>query len=136
MQTTLGTPEIETDSPSEDWGIELSKTIPLPREESLLPDVPTPVHDSPFWIDSSPNSTQTPTMPVPSSLVESTYSRNSTPDSRHGPSVYFSKKLRQKVLISRGKKRNCGSSFSMKPSNAQFSPQIQRIIAAEVQGVA
>ena len=92
---------IETYSPN-DWGIELSSTTPLPREDSLLPDVITPTNDSPFWTKSSPNSAQTPTMPIPSSIVEATYSQRSTPDSRQGSSVYFSKKLRQKILISRG----------------------------------
>ena len=86
---------VETNSPR-DWGIDLSSTTPMPREESLLSNIPTPTHDSPIWTNSSPNSTQTTTLPIPSSMVEATYSQGSTPDSRHGPSVYFSKKLRQK----------------------------------------
>jgi len=125
---------VETNSPS-DWGVELSSTTPLPREEYLLSTIPNPTNDSPFWTDSSPSSAQTHPVPIPSSMFETMYSQGSTPDSRHGPSVYFSKKLRQRILISRGKKRNSGKSISNNAPSGRFSPQIQRLIAAEVSGI-
>ena len=106
--TLIGTPQIlpdvvieETYSTIEDRTVNLSKTTPLPKEESLLPDVVTPYHDSPFRVetDSSsrtdyspttysprtelfctdvPMNTSTPTNPP--NMVQATYSRSSTPD--------------------------------------------------------
>ena len=113
-------------SPS-DWGVELSTNTPTPREASILPTVPTPpTNNSPFW-ESSPNVT-----PFPLRVVTASYSQSRTPSSGHGPTSYFSKKLRQRVLLSRGRKKKDESSNT----SSRFSPQIQRLIVAEVSGIA
>ena len=113
-------------SPS-DWGVQLSTATPTPREDSILPTVPTPpTNNSPFW-ESSPYMS-----PFPLRVVTANYSQSRTPSSGHGPTPFFVNQLRQRVLQSRERRRNDD------PSNArpQFSPQIQRLIVAEVSGIA
>ena len=119
------------------WGIELSSTTPQPREDSILSlvETPTPTHSpSPFWTNSSHPTT--PQLLEPSSIVEAIYSQGSASSSRHGPTVYFSKKLRQKIMVSRGIRRNDRSSSSSNRTPRTFSPQIQRLVATEIEGIA
>ena len=52
----------------------------------------------------------------------------------HGPTTYFSKKLRQKVLLSRTK-RNSRSSSSKKSASKTFSSNTQKLIATQVTGI-
>ena len=76
ITSPVGTPQIlpeisYSDSPiasplyegldQNDWTKNLSTTTPLPREESVLPDIKTPQTGSPFWIESDNEQTNTPT---------------------------------------------------------------------------
>ena len=70
----------------------------------------------------------------PLNLVEATYSRPTTPGSQHGPTTYFSKKLRQQVRLSR-QGRKSKTSFKT-PSNVVLSLKKQMLIATTIQGIA
>ena len=118
----------ESFSPIEDWSINLSKTTPSPREISVLPDIVTPPQsNSPFWISPGNELTKSALQPRPISLA---CSPTTTP---HGPTTYFSKKLRQKVLLSQTKK-NSRSSSSKKSST--ISTKTQKFLATQVAGIA
>ena len=103
LETLSLTPEIipdiavnETYSPIEEWTVNLSKETPARLEDSILSDIKTPTpSNSPLWVEEDINP-QTPINPL--NFVEATYSNPTTPAS-HGLTSYFSKKLRQKVLL-------------------------------------
>ena len=115
---TIDRYEVSNVSPS-DWGIELSTNTPTPREESVLPTIPTPTNNSPFWEESSPDQT-----PNTASVVATTYSQSSTPDSRHGPTAYLSKKTKTENFPFKRKEvewrrfyLNYFSKYQIQPSN-------------------
>ena len=132
------TPEVLPDivfnenySPIEEWTANLSKETPARNEDSILSDIKTPTpSNSPFWVVEDQVTPKTPVNPM--DFVEATYSRPSTP-AFHGPTHYFSKRLRQKIFLSRqGKSKKT----SEKPSNVVFSLEKQRLIATTVKGIA
>ena len=102
---------------------------PVLLEDSVLSDIKTPTPtNSPFWVEPTPSPTN------PLTIVEATYSRPATPDSNHGPTTYFSKRLRQQILISRQRRKSRAASES--PRNVVFSLKKQRLIATTIEGIA
>ena len=138
LEYLTNTPEIlpdivvaDTYSPIEDWTANLSRNTPICLEDSVLPDTNTPTPtNSPFWVEETTTPTTTPLNPL--LCVEATYSRTTTPGS-HGPTTYFSKKLRQRILVSRQKKKS--RSDSATPSNVVVSLQKQKLVETAVRGI-
>ena len=136
LETLSLTPEILPDmqinddySPIEDWTTNLSRNTPVQFEESVLSDIKTPTPtNSPFWTEPTPSPTN------PLTIVEATYSRTTTPDFQHGPTTYFSKKLRQQIILSRQRRKSRASSQT--PQNVVISLKKQRLIATSIQGIA
>ena len=118
-------------SPIEEWTANLSRNTPICLEDSVLPDIHTPTPtNSPFWVEEA---TTPPTTPLnPMQCVEAAYSRTTTPGS-HGPTHYFSKKLRQRILVSRQKRKS--RSDATTPSNVVVSLQKQKLLETAVTGI-
>ena len=138
LEYLSNTPEIlpemqvaDSYSPIEEWTANLSRNTPICLEDSVLPDTHTPTPtNSPFWVEET---TTPPTTPLnPLQCVEATYSRTTTPGS-HGPTSYFSKKLRQRILVSRQKRKSRTDTTT--PSNVVVSLQKQKLIETAVKGI-
>ena len=115
----------------EEWTTNLSRNTPVCLEDSVLPDTNTPTPtNSPFWVEEPNTPTTTPINPL--MCVEATYSRTTTPGS-HGPATYFSKKLRQWILVSRQMRKSKSGSATL--SSVVVSLQKQRLVETTVKGI-
>ena len=79
------------------------------------------------------NGPHTPNNPTPIAVKPS--SRVSTPGTDHGPTFYYSKKLRQQILVPREKKKSGPTSKSRKKTVVATSQPKQQLLAEMLQGI-